>query len=147
MDHPSKELLAETWGHFREYQTVYFATLEEGKPRLRPVTLAHLEERWWILTGTGDAKVGQLRKCPWFELCLPLEDGDQHGYVRAKGTAGIVDDFATKALIAERCAYFKKYWEGPHDLTFTLVELRFEGLEWLRPGENKAVTFRLPENL
>jgi uncharacterized pyridoxamine 5'-phosphate oxidase family protein len=138
MDSESSDLLAEILSHFNEYQTVFFASIDGDTPRCRPVTLARLADRWWILTGTTDAKVRQLQAASAFELCLPLNRGDDHGYVRASGRAKIVEDPATRGLIAERCAYFKSYWQEAVDPTFTLVELQLEAFELLRPGEKKA---------
>lgn len=138
-------LLSDLWASFKDYQTVCLATVDGAQPRVRPVTLARLEGRFWVLTGTGNAKVQQLKGNSRFEFCLLLKDEhDQQGYVRAQGMANIITDMGIKRRLANRCAYFGRYWHGPNDPTFTLLALELEGFELLKPGELKARKSRLP---
>jgi len=46
----------------RIFSTFFLATEENNQPRVRPVTLVFFDERFWVLTGTDDAKVKQLQK-------------------------------------------------------------------------------------
>ena len=50
---------------------------------MRPVTLIHFQKRLLVATGSGDAKVKQIRSNPKTEFCLLLERGDQKGTLRA----------------------------------------------------------------
>jgi len=94
-------LKEEVWEDFKDYQHVFLATSEENQPRVRPVTLVCLDRKFWILTGTNNAKTKQIRKNPKIEFCLLFQKGENHGYVRAAGLAKIIRDRKTKVKMAE----------------------------------------------
>ena len=71
-----EDLKQEVMSHFTNMQEIMLATAEGDKPRLRPVTLLRHEDRFWILTGTNDAKTQQLRANPSIEFALMLEKGE-----------------------------------------------------------------------
>lgn len=143
MESIPKVLWVEVIGRFKEYQTVYLATADGPRPRVRPVTLAHLDGRFWVLTRTEDAKVAQVQSNPNFEFCLPFSNQQGNGYVRVAGKIEITREVATRRKTAQQCEYFGKYWKSPDDATFTLLELGFQGIEYLRPGKTKATRYRL----
>jgi general stress protein 26 len=131
-----KELLKrEVWQRFKTMQTVYLGTVENEQPRVRPVTMLFLENRFWILTGTADDKVTHLRSNPQTEFCLPLPEDRGTGYVRFSGIAIIVSDKQTKVRIAENCPYFRDHWQDTNDPQFTLLEIKAAGIDYLKPGE------------
>jgi hypothetical protein len=51
----------EVWSRFKDFQHVFLATTEGDQPRVRPVTLIYFDKRFWITTGTSNAKVKQIR--------------------------------------------------------------------------------------
>ncbi len=137
----SKDLKAEVWMHFKGSQHVFLATTEDDQPRLRPVTLVNFDQRFWVLTGTDNAKVKQIQKNPKIEFCLLLEEGGQHGYIRAAGFAKIVKDRETRAKVAKHCDFFSEFWNSPEDPSYALLELEVDEIEYLRP--NEVVTRKL----
>ena len=52
-----KDLKFEVWAHFKDSQHVFIATEQNGQPRVRPVTLVFSDQRFWVLTGTNNAKI------------------------------------------------------------------------------------------
>ena len=91
MDKIPSDLKKKIWANFDEYRVVYLATSEKNRPQLRPVTLVFVDSRFYILTGTDDAKVKQIKENAMVELCLPLECGENTGYARMSGKAIIID--------------------------------------------------------
>lgn len=138
-----KDFKAEIWGHFKDYQHVFLATDEGGQPRVRPVTLVNFDQRFWVLTGANNAKVRQIRKNPKTEFCLLFEEGGHHGYIRAAGFAKNITDRETKVKVAKHCDFFSEHWKSPDDPNYTLLELKLNEIEYLRPNEIVARKFKL----
>ncbi len=141
MREKSEDLLREVWSHFEKIQYIYFATLDGKRPRVRPVTMVHFNDRFWLLTGTDDAKIKQIKENKNIEFCLLIEKGTRSGYIRGMGEASLIQDSSTRRLIADNVSYFKDYWESPDDPTFALVEITINEIEYLRPGELKVERF------
>ncbi len=137
------EIKKKVWKCFKDFQDIYLATSEGNLPRLRPVTLVWLGGRFWILTGTNNAKVQQIRKNPKVEFCLPIEKKDRRGYVRAAGLARIIQDKKTKSAVAKHCDFFSEYWKGPDDPNYTLLEILIHEIEYVSPDEITARKFKL----
>jgi len=133
----------EVWKYFKDFEDIYLTTCEGGQPRIRPVTLVHLDERFWVLTGTDNAKVRQIRKNPKVEFCLPIQKKDRRGYVRAAGLAKITQDRALKSKVAKHCDFFREYWKGPNDPNYTLLEILIHEIEYVRPEGITAQKFKL----
>jgi len=138
-----KDLKTDIWKHFKNYQHVFFATEENGQPRARPVTLVNFDQRFWVLTGTSNAKVRQIQKNPKIEFCLLFEEGGHQGYIRAAGVAEIIKDRETKAKLAKHCDFFSEHWKSLDDPNYTLLELKLNEIEYLGPNEEIARKFKL----
>jgi len=136
-------LKEEVWGHFKDYQHIFLATSEKDQPRVRPVTLVCLDKKFWILTGTKNAKTKQIQKNPRIEFCLPIKKGESEGYVRAAGLAKIVQDRKTKERLAKHCDFFSEHWKGSEDPNYTLIELKLAEIEYLGLNETVAQKFTL----
>ncbi len=134
MDRIPEKLRGEITAIFHEYRPVYMATWDGHTPRVRPVTLNLLDGVFYVLTGTGDAKIEQLRRNPRTEMCLPMEKGENTGYVRFAGRVKFVDDPEVKRSVAERVDYFKVYWKGTDDPEYTLLALEVDEVEHMEPG-------------
>ena len=143
MEQLTEGMKSEIWAWLKENQFIYLATVEGDRPRVRPVTMGYYEDKFWILTGTKDAKTAQIRSNPNVELLLDLEDGENRGYVRFIGTATIVEDKETKNRIAPAFPFFTNYWETADDPNCTLIEAEVERLEYMRPGEMLAKYYNL----
>jgi len=139
----SDNIKEEVWRHFKDQQHIFLATSEGDQPRVRPVTLVCLKEKFWILTGTKNAKTKQIMKNPKIELCLLFEREGHQGYVRAAGLAKIIRDKETKVRLAEHCDFFSEHWKGPDDPNYTLMELHLTEVEYLRPNQEFARRFTL----
>jgi len=128
---------------FEDFQKVFLTTVEGGQPRVRPVVLICLDEKYWVTTGTSSAKVKQIRENPKIELCLDLQKEEKGGYVRVAGTAEIVEEKQTKTKIAERCEFFSRHWKSVDDPEYTLLEICPVEVEYLRMGEHLVHKFSL----
>lgn len=133
----------DVWQYFDGLPTAYVATVKEGRPQVRPLTVVHVAGRLYILTGTDSNKVKQVRADPNFELCITWKDGDSHGYVRAEGMAEIVEDPAEKSAVAKVAPYFDTYWKGSDDPSYTLLRMRMETIHLMRPTEMEEVTIEV----
>jgi len=138
-----KDFKSEIWRHFEDYQHVFLATEENGQPKVRPVTLVNFDQRFWVLTGTNNAKVRQIQKNPKVEFCLLLEEGGHRGYIRAAGFAKIIGNRKTKVKIAKHCEFFSEHWKSPDDPDYTLLELKLNEIEYMRPNEVTARRFKI----
>ncbi len=138
-----EDIKNEIWSHFDEFQTIYFATAEGVKPRVRPVTLAYLDKKFWIFTGTKDEKIKQIEAIPNFEFCFELKKGDNTGYLRAAGLVKMMENKRLKDELAGRCHYFNQYWNGPDDPNYTLLKLDVDEIEYMRPGEISANKYKI----
>ena len=138
-----KELKFEVWANFKDSQHVFLATEQNGQPRVRPVTLVFSDQRFWVLTGTNNAKIQQIRKNPKMEFCLLLESGENIGYIRAAGSAKIISVRETKAKVARNCDFFSEFWKSPADPNYALLELKLNEIEYLRPDETVAKRLKL----
>jgi uncharacterized pyridoxamine 5'-phosphate oxidase family protein len=135
------EIKQEVWDHLKEAQCVYLATAEADQPRVRPVTLLDIDEKFWIATTTRSAKARQMRRNPNVEFCLPLDAERGNGYVRVAGVADVVTDPKTRRTIGEQIPFLKDYWGTPDDPSFCLIRITRVEVEYLRPGEKYATTF------
>ena len=129
--------------HLKGSPHIFLATVEDGQPRVRPVTCVDFDERFWVFTGTDNAKVKQIRKNPKIEFCLLIEEGEHRGYIRAAGFAKIIKDRETKAKVAKHCDFFGEFWKSPDDPDYTLLELNLNEIEYLRPSETTVTKFKL----
>lgn len=135
------EIRQEVWDHLKDSQRVYLATAEANQPRVRPVTLLDIDEKFWIATGTRSQKARQILRNPNVEFCLPLSADCGEGYIRVAGVAGVVTDTDTKAMVAEKIPFIGEYWSGPQDPSFFLIRITRVEIEYMRPGEQDAITF------
>ncbi len=123
------------------YSSVMLATVDANGPHVRPVTLIEYGNAYWIETGTASAKTAQIRNDPKIELCLTFTEGENSGYVRLSGRAEIVMDAAIRERISSHTEFFKDYWSGPEDPSFTLLHIIPAALEYMRPGEMEPHLF------
>jgi len=135
------EVRQEVWSLLKDTQCVYLATAEADQPRVRPVTLLNLDERFWIATSTRSAKARQIRRNPNVEFCLPLSQECGNGYVRISGIASVVSDRTTIERIGPRIPFLTEYWEGADDPDLCLIRITRVEVEYMRPGDTAATTF------
>ena len=143
MNDKLKDFKAEIWKHFKDYSHIFLASQENNQPRVRPVTLVNFDQRFWVLTETRSAKVKQIRENSKIEFCLLFEEGGHNGYIRAAGIAKIIEDKETKDKVAGHCDFFGEHWKSRDDPNYTLLELKLEEIEYLRPKERIVRKFTL----
>ncbi len=124
-------------------QYVYLATVDKKQPRVRPVVLFMHDDRYFFATFSGDAKVGQIAANKGVEVCVPLHEDGNTGYIRLGGIATIITSAALKAEASERCFFFDEYFRGYDDPDYTLIEFEPDTAEYLRPGERTSQTCNL----
>jgi len=143
MDEKTASLKKEVWNHFKDTQNIFLGTCEGNKPRVRPVTLIHFNDKFWVMTGTSNAKVKQIKDNKNVEFCLIFKEGEYNGYIRGGGEANIVQDKKTKKLVADNVSFFKEYWKSVDDPNYTLLEIVMKEIEYLKPGVFKVEKFSL----
>ena len=74
----------------RQNQYVYLATVDKRQPYVRPMVLIVFDDRYFFVTFSGDAKVHQIANNKWVEVCVPLYESGNTGYIRLTGVAHIV---------------------------------------------------------
>jgi general stress protein 26 len=119
----------------RGENSIFFATLEGDQPRVRPVTLVENEGKLYILTGTADAKVSQVRKNEKVEVVRLIRFEEGGGYVRFSAVAKIIKDAKTRSRLAENTSFFSHYFEAADDPKFTLLQLIPKKIEYMKPGQ------------
>lgn len=137
----SPKLKKEVWSHFDKMTTIFLATCEGRKPKVRPVTMLTIKDKLWVTTGTRDAKTSQLEKNNNIEFSLMFEKGKYQGSIRCAGKAKIVKDMKTKKLIAKSVPFFNQFWKDVKDPNFTLMRMDVKSVEYMKPGEMKINRF------
>lgn len=128
-------LKKEIWKWLKDMQVIYLATMHGKKPQVRPVTVIRFKNRFWLMTGTRDAKVKQIKKNAFVQFCLPIARGKHHGSIRVDCRARIVKDKKTRHLLAKNVYFFRYYWKTPDEPTYTLIELVMKQIEYMKPGK------------
>jgi len=131
-------MLDQIFAIFKPTQTVYLATMEDDQPYVRPVTLIYYQNRWFIATGSSDAKSRQLNNHPKLEFCLPLSDPTGGGYIRGIGISNSVTDLFTKKEVAEHAPFLYDYWNDVDNPDMVLYEIRIKSFAYLKPGDMLA---------
>ena len=137
-------LKKEIMNHFKQIQTIYFATCNDKQPYVRPVTLIHINEEFFIATSYNDAKVNQIKNNPNIEFCLMIpKNENESGYIRAKGKADLSIKVSSKKMVFEKVDFIKQFWDHPEHPDFTLLEIEISEFEYIRPGEMTAEKLKL----
>jgi general stress protein 26 len=108
-----------------------------------PIVLFSYNDAYWFITFSGDSKIQQIASNRQVEVCIPLHQDGQTGYIRLTGTASIVNNNNDKAEAAEQCYFFDEYFNGYDDPDFALISFDPSDVEFLRPGENYSQSFTL----
>jgi len=131
----SEKLKAEIFSYFKQLQTVFLATSDEERPYVRPMLLLYVDEKFWIATGSEDAKTPQLKNNPHFEFCYFIEDSDENGYIRGAGKVEFVTGLKIRKKFIDDFSYIRHYWQEPDDLGYVLFQLHIDSFEYMCPGQ------------
>lgn len=136
------DIRQEVYKYFQQTQPVHLASVDGNKPRLRPVTLIWLAEKFWVATGSGDAKVKQIYQNGNVEFCLTIRDQKSTGYVRGAGIAEIVENPADKKMIMENVEFIRHFWQDASDPDFILLQIILQEIEYLPVGQMLATRMK-----
>ena len=135
-NHKKQEIL----DYFKEYQLVHLATIENEKPRVRPVTLSLWDGKFWVITGADNAKIKQIQQNPNIEFCYLLKKGASYGYIRVSGHSKITDDQEIKESFIHHYDYPIRFWEQNPE--YTLLEFVPEEISYFKPEETSAQSYK-----
>jgi uncharacterized pyridoxamine 5'-phosphate oxidase family protein len=111
----------EIWELFRNYPTVHLATVDNGHPRVRPMTLIVYNEKLWMVTHTEKNKIAEIQKNSNMEFSQVFIKDKMVGCIRATGRAKIIKDKDIKKDISKVIAFFQSYWRSVDDPNYTLL--------------------------
>ena len=131
---PKSDQVRQIFNHFKETQFVALATMDGARPRVRPMTLIHLDHRFWMVTSTSSSKVTQIEQNSSVEFTYQFDENGQDCCIRVLGKARITKDRSTKAGIAKRIGFFSNHWSDPEDPDFTLLEILPDELQFVAPS-------------
>jgi len=140
MAHANDEV-GQILNRLKEFQHVALATMDDTRPRVRPVTLIYLDNRFWFVTSTFSDKVRQIKQNANVEFTYQFSENSEDCCIRVLGEAKIIEDKATKTDIAKRIRFFNDHWAGPEDPDYTLLEILPAELQHVSPSGMKQ--FRL----
>ncbi|MFX1566528.1 MAG: pyridoxamine 5'-phosphate oxidase family protein [Promethearchaeota archaeon] len=129
MDIPTVEDL------LRGENNIFLATVEQDQPRVRPVTLVENSGELFVLTGSADAKVAQIKENVKVEVVRLIRFEDGGGYVRFSAVAKIIEDPKIRTRLASSTSFFSNYFKSADDPKFALVQLIPKRIEYLKPGK------------
>jgi general stress protein 26 len=119
----------------RGENNIFLATSEADQPRVRPVTLVENTGSLFVLTGTADAKVSQIKKNNKVEVVRLIRFEDGGGYVRFSAVAKVIDDAKIRSHVAKAASFFSNYFKSADDPKFTLLQLIPKKIEYMKPGQ------------
>jgi general stress protein 26 len=143
----SDEVMTDLQSHFTKEQVVQLATAEGDQPRVRPVTLIHIDGRFYVITGArggvNAAKLVQIRGNPKVEYYLTVKGEGSDGFIRGEGTATIVDDRETKDRLHGEIEWASSYFPTPDHPDYVLLEFHPKGYSYRKPGTTEIVKLDL----
>lgn len=113
----------------------YFATVEDGQPRVRPFGFTMVfEDRLYFGCGTHKAAYAQMQKDPWVEVCA----FNKGSFVRVRGRAVMDDRPEVQAAMYEAGPFLRQTYNeetGHYHMCFYLEDMsamEFKGPEAIR---------------
>ena len=133
------EILDKIMNKFNEQQVVSLATTEEKQPRVRPMTLIHIDGRFYMITGARggkDAKkLQQIRENPRFEYYLTLKGNEMDGFIRGMGQAWEQGNAETKKMIYDKITWATSFFDTVDHPDYVLLELEHDGFSYRWPDD------------
>lgn len=126
----------EIWGFFRNYPTVHLATVDNGHPRVRPMTLIVYHEKIWMVTHTEKNKIAEIKKNSNMEFSQVFIKNKMVGCIRATGRVKIITDNNIKEGISKEITFFQSYWRSADDPNYTLLNLELDQVYYSPPTED-----------
>jgi general stress protein 26 len=133
------DAVREVMAHFQRQNIIHMATVEGDQPRVRPVTLIHLDDELYVITGArGGAETGKVRQIkenPKVEFYMAIQGEGGQGFVRGETVASIVDDPELKEGIYGEIDWASSYFDGPEDTSYILLHMEPKAFKYRKPGE------------
>ncbi len=123
----------EIWKLFRNYPTVHLATVDNGHPRVRPMTLIVYDGKIWMVTHTEKNKITEIQKNSNMEFSQVFIKDKMVGCIRATGRVKIIKDKDIKKDISKVIAFFPSYWRSADDENYTLLNLELDQVYYSPP--------------
>lgn len=129
--------------YYTEQQVVSFATVEEGQPRVRPMTLIHSDNRFYMITGARGGKdaykLQQLRVNPRFEYYHTLKGEKVDGFIRGMGDSWEVKDEKVRKKIYDMIPWAKSFFSTLDHPDYVLLELKHDGFSYRFPDTQEIL--------
>ena len=128
---------ADIYSYISKQQYVYFSTVLDDQPKVRPMTLFFEKGLFFFVTFRNDSKVAQIKANKKCEVLLPLKDETgSNGYLRMTGIGKVCADEYLRQEATYFCYFFDEYFDGADDPDFVLLELFFDDYELMRPNQS-----------
>jgi uncharacterized pyridoxamine 5'-phosphate oxidase family protein len=128
--------LPEVWKYFHFLNRIVLATVESDQPRLRPVTLIHLDGQLMVTTGTQSNKTKQIMENPKVEFLLLIpDDAGNTGYIRGKCVADLVEEHSIRESVFEKVPHVSQLWKSPDDDNLTVIKFVPVEFDYMKPGD------------
>jgi len=126
---------------FKEQQVVSFATVEENQPRVRPMTLIHLDGKFYMITGARGGKkakkLQQIRENPRFEYYLTLKGIEADGFIRGMGKTWELEKYKIKKNVYNKITWAANFFDTVDHPDYVLLELEHDGFSYRWPDERE----------
>jgi general stress protein 26 len=127
-------ILEEIMIRYSQQQVVSFATVEGKQPRVRPMTLIHLEGKFYMITGARGGKnakkLQQIRENPRFEYYLTLKGNTVDGFIRGMGISKEVKDEEKKKILYNSIKWAANFFDNVNHPDYVLLELEHTGFSY-----------------
>ena len=111
--------------HLLQMPLVFFSTLENDQPRVRPMALIHCDNDFWLTSRSYEEKMDQVRENANFEFSF--NDREKlKGMIRATGKAYVIEDLKIKEKVSKAVPFFKDYFTEPADPNYGLIKLEIK---------------------
>lgn len=140
--HASMVTIQKILTFFNDLNHIVLATMDEKKPRLRPMTLVRMNGGFFFATGTDSNKVKQLTKNPEIEILLQWKEEPNNGYIRIEGTA--IRENSTKLIteLFHKYEYLHKLWKNPQDPTLIIYRVKPRIFDYMKTGAWKSIQLK-----
>lgn len=95
----------------------YFATVDNGKPRVRPWGFMYEEDgKFYFCTNNTKDVYRQMTAVPYMEFCCA--EPEFKSWLRISGKINIIDDMAVKEKVMEKNPMLKGMYQSPDNPIF-----------------------------
>ena len=141
------EILDKIMNSFNEQQVVSFATTKGNQPRVRPMTLIHLDGKFYMITGARGGKNAkkllQIRENPRFEYYLTLKGTEMDGFIRGMGRTWLQEDNSIKKKVYDKITWATNFFDTADHPDYVLMELEHDGFSYRWPDDREIHYLKL----